>query len=342
MEDATSKLSPSHQGILFAHAYGLEKLAEVAGRRLLRLRNPWGRGEWSGAWGDESAEWTSELLLQVQTEQACTQRITTPLPPSLPPSLPLSLPYSLLTCSTALYCLLCTQLEYEFADDGTFWMELTDFMRMFNTVYTARLFGPTTLVSVNGGGGNGGGGGGDGGVEWCRQYIQGKWTDTNSGGSPKHSTWRNNPCVLVTVEKDMCAYVLLSQPDPRSGGSVDGTNMIPAIGFVLTRRDAIPLLTAAAHESSSNGSGKSFSKLPSKSIVIKGLPLRSERDIGSSGGEHMISAGQYLLIPFTGKSSHQPAQLCKHAAPPSLTSPLAPSLLYPTLQAIPVLYPPSQ
>ena len=264
-----------------------------------------------------------------RSEGTSKQRTTTPLPPSL-----LSLD---LVCRSLL--LAVTQLEYEFADDGTFWMELNDFMRMFNTVYTARLFGPTTLVSVSGGGGGSGGGvGGDGGVEWCRQYIQGKWTDTNSGGSPKHSTWRNNPCVLVTVEKDMCAYVLLSQPDPRSGGSGDGTSMIPAIGFVLTRRDAIT--PAAADESSSNGSGKSFSKLPSKSIVIKGLPLRSERDIGSSGGEHMLSAGQYLLIPFTGTKAA--SQHSKHAAPPSLTSPLAPSLLYPTLQAIPVPYPPSR
>ena len=96
VEDATSKLSPSHQGILFAHAYGLEKLAEVAGRRLLRLRNPWGRGEWSGAWGDESAEWTSELLLQVRRHKHAAHHNSTP---SLSPS-------SLLTCSTALYCLL--------------------------------------------------------------------------------------------------------------------------------------------------------------------------------------------------------------------------------------------
>jgi len=36
-------------GLLRGHAYGLEEAREVAGRRLLRLRNPWGRGEWTGA-----------------------------------------------------------------------------------------------------------------------------------------------------------------------------------------------------------------------------------------------------------------------------------------------------
>jgi hypothetical protein len=69
----------SASGILQGHAYGVEALREIAGRRLLRLRNPWGRGEWSGAWSDGSAEWTEELQ---------------------------------------------TILDYDFADDGTFWMEV--------------------------------------------------------------------------------------------------------------------------------------------------------------------------------------------------------------------------
>jgi hypothetical protein len=27
---------------------------------LVKLRNPWGKFEWSGAWGDKSEEWTDE------------------------------------------------------------------------------------------------------------------------------------------------------------------------------------------------------------------------------------------------------------------------------------------
>lgn len=49
------------QGLHMRHAYGLVKAREVTlntGRkvRLVRIRNPWGRGEWKGAWSDDSCE----------------------------------------------------------------------------------------------------------------------------------------------------------------------------------------------------------------------------------------------------------------------------------------------
>ena len=53
-------------GILRGHAYALEAVVEVAGERLLRLRNPWGYGEWHGAWSDHAAEWTAELQRQLK------------------------------------------------------------------------------------------------------------------------------------------------------------------------------------------------------------------------------------------------------------------------------------
>ncbi|XP_059841026.1 calpain-3 isoform X4 [Hypanus sabinus] len=49
------------QGIVTGHAYsvtGVDKVQLKAGRvELVRVRNPWGRVEWSGAWSDRSAEW---------------------------------------------------------------------------------------------------------------------------------------------------------------------------------------------------------------------------------------------------------------------------------------------
>ena len=45
-------------GIVQGHAYSLLKVMEVDGHRLLCLRNPWGRGEWTGRWADNSKEWT--------------------------------------------------------------------------------------------------------------------------------------------------------------------------------------------------------------------------------------------------------------------------------------------
>jgi len=34
----------------------------------VKLRNPWGKGEWSGDWSDESPTWTNELKRQMQVE----------------------------------------------------------------------------------------------------------------------------------------------------------------------------------------------------------------------------------------------------------------------------------
>lgn len=38
--------------------------------RLVKLRNPWGKGEWKGKWSDESDEWTEDLKAQVNFESA--------------------------------------------------------------------------------------------------------------------------------------------------------------------------------------------------------------------------------------------------------------------------------
>lgn len=50
------------KGILEKHAYSIMEAREVNGERLLKLRNPWGNGEWTGAWADGSAEWTPEWM----------------------------------------------------------------------------------------------------------------------------------------------------------------------------------------------------------------------------------------------------------------------------------------
>jgi hypothetical protein len=52
-------------GLVDAHAYSLIKVAEVKifGKetaKLLQIRNPWGKHEWTGDWSDKSSLWTSD------------------------------------------------------------------------------------------------------------------------------------------------------------------------------------------------------------------------------------------------------------------------------------------
>jgi hypothetical protein len=50
------------RGISENHSYSIMDAKEVDGRRLLRLRNPWGKKEWNGAWSDGSEQWTPEWM----------------------------------------------------------------------------------------------------------------------------------------------------------------------------------------------------------------------------------------------------------------------------------------
>jgi len=43
------QLDPDN-GLFFNHAYSIMKAIEMDGKRLVLLRNPWGRREWSGPW----------------------------------------------------------------------------------------------------------------------------------------------------------------------------------------------------------------------------------------------------------------------------------------------------
>jgi hypothetical protein len=65
--------SPSHPdgdraksdtGIVQGHAYSVIKLCKVNQYKLICLRNPWGHGEWTGDWSDNSELWTPRIKNQ--------------------------------------------------------------------------------------------------------------------------------------------------------------------------------------------------------------------------------------------------------------------------------------
>ena len=45
-------------GIVKGHAYSILDVRELDDHRIMKMRNPWGKFEWTGRWGDKSAEWT--------------------------------------------------------------------------------------------------------------------------------------------------------------------------------------------------------------------------------------------------------------------------------------------
>eukprot|EP00794_Sanderia_malayensis_P007082 gene7082-7880_t len=53
--------SYKHVGLQAQHAYSVLDVQCVDQNRLIRLRNPWGRYSWTGAWSDNSSLWTPEL-----------------------------------------------------------------------------------------------------------------------------------------------------------------------------------------------------------------------------------------------------------------------------------------
>lgn len=57
------------EGVISGHAYSLISIHEIQHKgkelKLLRLRNPWGQGEWTGDWSDSSPLWTAAIKKQV-------------------------------------------------------------------------------------------------------------------------------------------------------------------------------------------------------------------------------------------------------------------------------------
>ncbi|KAI1366143.1 hypothetical protein F5Y08DRAFT_144182 [Xylaria arbuscula] len=53
------------KGIVELHAYSVMRAVEIDGQRLVLLKNPWGKYEWTGPWSDGSKEWTAEWMTKL-------------------------------------------------------------------------------------------------------------------------------------------------------------------------------------------------------------------------------------------------------------------------------------
>jgi calpain-15 len=67
----SDKAALKELGLVTEHSYGIIAAATVVDSNgnqanICKLRNPWGRFEWNGDWGDESDLWTEELKEQLE------------------------------------------------------------------------------------------------------------------------------------------------------------------------------------------------------------------------------------------------------------------------------------
>ena len=120
-------------GLIMNHAYGLNDIIELEVEnekpiRLLRIRNPWGNSEWNGAWGADSEE--------LDKYKGPLDKYIESLPPD-------------------------ERFDLD-ADDGTFFMEYSEWKDIFSTLFLNVDFPD----------------------EWTGVRFKSEWNKGNSGGLP--------------------------------------------------------------------------------------------------------------------------------------------------------------
>jgi hypothetical protein len=98
---------PTDLGLIEGHAYAVLDVAEIDEVRLIMLRNPWGKGEWKGAWSDyDNDNWTEKRRRKIEKNQRLKGR------------------------------------EYIKIgiDDGVFWMTIPDFLSNYISLSIVRIY----------------------------------------------------------------------------------------------------------------------------------------------------------------------------------------------------------
>lgn len=190
-------------GILKGHAYSLLAYATLTEaesgivHRLLRVRNPWGQREWEGRWGDNTVEWELQVSSADGSSVTALEEINRQLKDKHMKRDEVAEQVS--------FGSLPEMAKFEFGNDGTFWMDCSDFAKHYSTLFVLRDL-PTG--------------------EWDGKRIDGRWkpgddgTEGSAGGSPVHQTFLKNPqCVLrttmngtfhVDAVRHICVYSLLT------------------------------------------------------------------------------------------------------------------------------------
>ncbi|KAK1947124.1 Calpain-type cysteine protease DEK1 [Phytophthora citrophthora] len=195
--------SNAGNGLYFKHAYALVDAAEiktVKGEyvRLVKLRNPWGMGEWTGPWSDSSEERAANEDAIATFFKILKRRVGANAEKRM---------FMTLSAKGMVGVDEISQEEViEInANDGTFFMSYDSWMQSF-THFFAGIDFPDA---------------------WHGRRSEGCWNEANCGGNITKSTWLNNPHFELVLEQRAKVFVSLSQEDPRGSANL---KIVP-VGF---------------------------------------------------------------------------------------------------------------
>lgn len=99
--------NPYYEGIVARHAYSITKAIEYEHRKFVVIRNPWGKFEWTGRWGDGSKEWNGKFATGLRKALG----------------------------------------DYKFGDDGEFVQEYDDFLATWKLIQLNKTFDESWIMS---------------------------------------------------------------------------------------------------------------------------------------------------------------------------------------------------
>ncbi|TMW55975.1 hypothetical protein Poli38472_008623 [Pythium oligandrum] len=190
-DKAAAPESSAGNGLYYKHAYALVDAAEIKTVnkelvRLVKLRNPWGMGEWTGPWSDSSDERVQNHDIIEQYFKILKRRVGS-------------------NTNKRVFLSLNGRGELQIdeiaqdeviemnANDGTFFMSFDAWMQFF-THFFAGIDFPDS---------------------WQGRRVEGCWNEANCGGNTTKSTWLNNPRFELALEERCHLFISLSQEDPR-------------------------------------------------------------------------------------------------------------------------------
>ncbi|KAF1330743.1 Cysteine protease family, partial [Globisporangium splendens] len=194
--------SSAGNGLYFKHAYALVDAGKIDTTRnevvrLVKLRNPWGMGEWTRPWSDTSEERTENQDIIEQFFKILKRKVGG------------NANKRFFLSINGRGELKVDEISQEVVDvnanDGTFFMSYDAWMQYFTHFFAG--------IDFPG--------------EWHGKRVEGCWNETNCGGNTTRSTWINNPHFDLLLEKRTRLFILLSQEDPRGK---ENLKIIP-IGF---------------------------------------------------------------------------------------------------------------